>query len=499
MLRRPLPIRARLVVWYVGVFSLIFGGVSWFLVTNMRTTLNETAQEALELTYRIVSSRLEENPSGLATILQEAVVPGEADESEVIGQILGAGGEVIETSGHPAVAPAAVDRSVLDTVRREGHWHGPVRLPGRPHRDVIVVSELSKGPRAGTFLVLAQTLGPSEHGTQRLLLLLRLAAPIALVVAGAGGWMVAGIALRPVDAMTRRAAGIDARHTADKLPVPRAGDELARLATTLNDMLERLRRALDAERRFSADASHELRTPIGLMEAELDVALRSPRTPPEAREVLVSVREEAARLARIVSNLLLLSRAEATGAVALDRRDADLLDVAMAVAGRFRSLAADRGVELRVDGGPAPAEVDADLLGQAVANLVENALTHTPRSGSVTVSVHDASVEVTDTGVGIAPEQIGHVFDRFYRVDPARGRGGAGLGLEISRRIVEAHGGRIEVASRPGAGSTFAIRLQPQPAWPQSPDTAGATAARQVGGLRPRPAPAPAPAGRRRR
>lgn len=106
--------------------------------------------------------------------------------------------------------------------------------------------------------------------------------------------------------------------------------------------------------------------------------------------------------------------------------------------------------------------MDADLLGQAVANLVENAITHTPRSGSVTVSVHDGSVDVSDTGIGIAPEQLAHVFDRFYRANPARGRGGAGLGLEISRRIVEAHGGRLAAGSRPGAGSTFTISLPPR-------------------------------------
>lgn len=464
MARPALPIRVRLVVWYVAVFSLIFGGVSMFLLANLRTTLHENAQEALELTYRVVAERLRAGSTDLTTILNEITIPGESDESEVIGQVLGRDGSVVESSGHPSVAEAVVGADLLRRVDREGHWHGPVELPGRPHRDVVVITGFAEGPRAGTYLVLAQTLGPAEHAGTRLQWLLLVAFPIAVLTAAGGGWLVAGAALRPVDAMTRRAAGIGAGRTDEQLPVPRANDELARLATTLNEMLDRLRRALDAERRFSADASHELRTPIALMEAELDVALRSPRTAPAAREVLASVREEAARLGRIVTNLLLLSRAEASGQVALDQRETDLLDVVVPVVSRFTRLAGDRGVELRVDGDPAAARADADLLGEAVANLVENALTHTDRGGTVVVSVHDGaepSVAVSDTGVGIPPDELAQVFDRFYRVDRARGRGGAGLGLEISRRIVEAHHGRIDAVSQPGQGSTFTIHLPP--------------------------------------
>lgn len=459
---RSLPIRARLTLWYVLVFSVIFGALGTFLVVNLRSTLETNAEESLELHYRAVFDRLAENDSNLTTILHEAVIPGEQGEPEVVGQILDGDGRVVESSGQPAVGAPVVGADVLATVTRNGHWHGPARLPGREVDDVVIVVRFSEGPRTGTFLVLAQTLGPVADAVRRLIRLLLAAAPVALLVAGAGGWAVARAALRPVDAMTRRAAAIDSANEHEPLPVPPADDELARLAVTLNGMLDRLQRALQAERRFSADASHELRTPLGVMEAELDVALRSARTPPEAVPVLRSVREEAAGLTRIVNNLLVLSRAEAVGHVALDRRATDLLELAVSVVGRFRSIATERAVDLRVDGAPTAASVDPDLFAQAVANLVDNALAHTLPGGRVTVAVSDGdepAVSVADTGVGIAPEELSRIFDRFYRVDRARRRGGAGLGLEITHRIVEAHGGRIDVASTPQVGSTFTITL----------------------------------------
>ena len=460
---RALPIRTRLTLWYAGIFSLIFGAVSVFLVLNLRATLESNAEEALELTYRTVFDRLVDG-SRLTDMLHETVIPGETGQPEVIGQILGPDGTVLESSGQPTVATAVVGSDILARAARTGHWHGRARLPGRDHADVVIVVRFDGGQRQGSFLVLAQTLRPVTSAVEHLLWLLLVSAPFALAVAGAGGWALARKALRPVDELSRRAAAIDATRPRERLPVPPADDELSRLAVTLNGMLDRLQRALEAERRFTADASHELRTPIAIIDGELDVALRSSRTPPQARDVLRSVQSETAILGRIVNNLLLLARAEATGQVALDRRPRDLLDVVLGVAGRFRAVAAERQVALRVEGDPASAMVDADLVGQAVANLIDNALTHTDAGGLVVVTVADgatATIRVADTGTGIPADELPRIFDRFYRVDRsrARRRGGSGLGLEITRRIVDAHGGRIDVASTPGEGTTFTITL----------------------------------------
>jgi heavy metal sensor kinase len=452
-----------LTLWYVAVFSAIFGALAVFLVVNLRSTMETNADESLELTYRAVYDRLQAGGTDLTTILHEAVIPGEAGQPEVIGQILDGDGRVLDSSGQPAVADAVVGADVLALTARDGHWHGSVRLLARDHDDTVIAVRMAGGE--AEFLVLAQTLAPVTEAVHHLIWLLLVSAPIALLVAGAGGWAVARVALKPVDVMTRTAAAIDAADHRQLLPVPSSNDELSRLATTLNDMVDRLGRALEAERRFSADASHELRTPLGVLEAELDVAIRSAKTPPEASEVLRSMREEVTGLGRIVNNLLLLSRTEAVG-MRLDRRPDDLLDIVLAVTARFRGRADSRGVELRVTGGPARVAVDPELLAQAVSNLVDNALTHTDRGGSVVVTVSDgehAVVSVADTGEGISADELARIFDRFYRVDRARdrNRGGSGLGLEITRRIVEAHGGHIGVVSERGKGSTFTIPLPP--------------------------------------
>jgi heavy metal sensor kinase len=459
-----MPIRARLTLWYAGVLLLILAGVGTFVVVEMRSALRERAHDTLEASFRTVAGELASGrDTGLAAILGARGFPGE-DAHEVIGQVLDGAGRVVESSGQPGSRRPMVDRAELATARRSGHWHEPRRLAGREHEDVVVVVPIRSGPRAGEFVVLAQTLEAAEAAVHRLVLLLLLAAPLALALALYGGWRVASALLRPVDDMTRTAAAIDPARSGEQLPVPPRDDELGRLAHTLNDMLSRLRRALERERRFSADTSHELRTPLGLMAAELDVRLASPRTSPDAVPVLRSLREEVSRLEHMVSDLLVLSRADAAGEVELATRSEDVLDLAVATVARFRDAADRQGIDLRIAGEPLAARVDPDLMRHAIGNLVDNALKHSSQGTTVEVLVADGTdprIEVRDHGAGIRAEDLPHVFDRFYRVDGARDRadGGAGLGLAITRSIVEAHHGRVDAESEPGAGSTFTIHL----------------------------------------
>jgi heavy metal sensor kinase len=249
-----------------------------------------------------------------------------------------------------------------------------------------------------------------------------------------------------------------------RIAVDRTESELEQVASTLNDAFDRLRLAVEQERRFTADASHELRTPISVLRAEAEWALDRERTPQQYRDALSVCRRAALRMQDAVQRMLALVRAEAseellqTGPVAMHTVAADVLQW-------LKPLAQERGVRLAADGEPAIVRGDAEQLREALSNIVANAILYNKMGGSVTVWTRQtagaARIEVADTGIGIPAEAIPHVFDRFYRVDKARSRdaGGSGLGLSIARAIVEAHGGDITCTSEPGTGSVFVISL----------------------------------------
>jgi heavy metal sensor kinase len=325
--------------------------------------------------------------------------------------------------------------------------------------------------KAGRVISLVQVGMSREnvYATQRrFLLALAAVLPIALLLAGGGGWMLARRALRPVDRMTETARRISAEHLTGRVVETGAGDELDRLGQTLNAMLGRLDAAFQEMRQFTADASHELQTPLTILKGEMEVALRSPRSPEEYQRILKSALEEIDRIARLVDGLLLLARADA-GVLRMDRRPADLAQLVEEVYGQTRILAEARSVNLRL--GPVePISVQGDYahLRRLLLNLVDNAVKYTLPGGHVTISLQPsggwASIRVGDTGMGIPPEDQARIFQRFYRSAEARsrGEGGAGLGLCIARSIAEAHGGRIEVESATGRGSTFTVLLPTQ-------------------------------------
>lgn len=250
-----------------------------------------------------------------------------------------------------------------------------------------------------------------------------------------------------------------------RLFAPPDAPELAQLANTFNELLDRVEAAHASQHRFVADASHELRTPLTILRGEIDVALRRPRSPEEYAEVLQSSREEIERLSRLTENLLTLARADAGDAL-VRKEPVDVAAVAREVCHKLAPLSAQRKVALTCEATePAMVSGDAVALEQLVFNLAENALRYTPPGESATVRVTrtDAEivVDVEDHGSGISAEHLPHLFERFYRADKARSRefGGAGLGLSIVKTLVEAHGGRVEVRSEVGKGSTFTVRL----------------------------------------
>jgi len=322
--------------------------------------------------------------------------------------------------------------------------------------------------RSGPLILQAATsLGPFDEASRDLLAVLLITGAAAVSASLGVGYLLARKALAPVDRMVAEAAEITATRLDRRLEVPRAGDELARLARTLNGMIERLERSFTRVRRFTADAAHELRTPLAVIRTSAEVALREPRAPERDRRVFEDLIEESDRLGRIVAQLLDLCREDHGGASA-GHQPIRLDDLAHEVVDLMQVAADELGVRLAVDGFP-PCRVrgDADRLRQLLINLLDNALKYTPAGGAVTVHgeftggcVH---VDVIDTGSGISSEHLPHVFERFYRADASRSREteGTGLGLSICRSIAEAHRGQLSIESEPGSG-TKAILVLPR-------------------------------------
>lgn len=453
-----LPIRARLTLWYVAVLALIIVALGMFLGYRLRADLVDGLDQTLVTRAQQISLAL---GSGDFEDIGDVKLSG-LPSGNAIAQILDADGRVVQTAGDPDPGKPLVSGAVIRAAGR-GSVRGQVQIhhgeDSEPYRYLAV--RLS-GDR---ILVLGTPMETIEAAVRRLVILLAVGVPGALALAGAGGFLLASRALRPIDRMTRTAASIGSDDLSARLHAPAIHDEVGRLATTLNQMLARLQAAIEEQRRFTADASHELRTPLSIMQAEIDVALRSPDVSAEGQAALQSTGEEVQRMTRVVEDLLLLARAD-EGVLELSLAPVDLAEVAAEVAERFRPQAQDKGVTIVADT-PLSAMVwgDQERLRRLISNLVGNAVKYTPAGGRIDVvavaDTHWVRLEVADTGVGIAPEALPHVFDRFFRADTARSRadGGAGLGLAISLWIAKAHGGSIDVQSQISRGSRFIVRL----------------------------------------
>ncbi len=294
--------------------------------------------------------------------------------------------------------------------------------------------------------------------------------PFVLLLSAFGSYWLAKPAFRPIHRLTRTARDIKAGDLHRRVPVPKARDEVHDLALTLNEMIGRLNQAFTQQRRFVADASHELRTPVTVIRSVTDVALAQPLSLEEYFAVLRDVNAEAERLSQLINVLLALARAD-EGQVQLDREPVRLDLLAFDVALTIEPLAVERGITLQVEKlEPATVMGDTARLIQAMMGLVDNALTYTNAGGTVTLSVEVSNTSayfiVCDTGIGIAPQDAAHIFERFYRADPARSRaaGGSELSLALVDWVVSAHNGSIAVESQPGLGSTFKVALPLAPA-----------------------------------
>jgi heavy metal sensor kinase len=287
-----------------------------------------------------------------------------------------------------------------------------------------------------------------------------------LLCATAGGYWMSRRALAPVDQITHTARSISVHNLSSRLVVPKTRDELQRLSETLNGMLERLEGAFKKITQFTADASHELRTPVALMRTRAELSLRKPRSAEEYRDALAEVHSELEKTSSLVEKLMLLTRAD-YGAETLQLATANLAEIVRDACEQGATLAESKQIDFQKHIPQQPVWIKADphALGRLFLILIDNAVKYTPPGGRVEVVVKDedghALGVVRDTGIGISEEDLPHIFERFYRADKARSResGGVGLGLSIGHWIAEAHAGTIEVQSSLGHWSVFQVRL----------------------------------------
>jgi heavy metal sensor kinase len=444
-----LPIRVRLTLAFAIAMAAVFAGLGAFLYVRLGDSLDEQLNETLEARADTVATLVRAqgvdlDPAALATTDDEGFVLVLEPGVTAWSPSLGSDPWLTEVDmARAREGPVFVERATEDAV--------PVRL-------LAVPVERSDG----TYIV---TVGAALEDRDEALASLRtqlfIVGPVALLLASGAGYLLAGAAFRPVEAMRRRATEISAETPGERLPLPQARDELYRLGETLNAMLDRLEAGLARERRFVAEASHELRTPLALLQTELELALRRTRTPAELEAALRSAADEADRLARLAEDLLVLARAD-EGELPLRRSEIPARDLLETVARRFAARAEPAGRELSVASPDGTLVVGDRLrLEQALGNLVDNALRHGDGSVLLEAGVDNGTLtlRVSDEGAGFPPELLPVAFERFSRTDEARADGSAGLGLAIVDAIARAHGGGATAVNRPGGGAAVTISL----------------------------------------
>lgn len=445
-----LPIRVRLTLGFAVAMAIVLAAVGLFVY-------HRVANELLGSIDQTLAAQAKEE-------LSAHEVDTDADGGATLAQLYGSGGRLLAAQPH-GLAPL-LDRRLVLAARSRNVWRDEsVLLHGRVGQWRVLAS--SSG--GGSIAVVARSLAPRADSLDHLRHELLIFLPLALLAACLGGYALAAGALRPVEVLRRRAQAVTAGEPT-VLPVPPGGDEISRLATTLNDMLARLHAAFEHERRFVADASHELRTPLALLQTELELALRRPRSHEELEAAVRSAAEETQRLSRLAEDLLLIARAD-EGSLPLRRETVDADELLADVAARFATRARTLGRDLRVE--PSGLRLDADPLRveQALGNMLDNALTYGggPVELRATGSGGQVELHVLDAGAGFSREYAARAFDRFSRGDEARSGAGSGLGLSIVELVARAHGGDAGLRNRPQGGADVWLSLPAEPAAREAP------------------------------
>jgi heavy metal sensor kinase len=453
-------LRARLalsVTALILAFLAAFGGGIYFtfsrsLYTEVDDTLSLSAEQVLASLYEDNGSiqMLSQDPN--ATHLAEFSAFTQRGVTLIV---LSSEGDILESVGpysdNPLAVPPSLVQPLLQTIS-ETELNDRIRVYTLP---------ILQGGHILGWIQSMQGLGTAEETLDRLRTMLLVGTGLLSLLAGFAGYFLAGRALTPIDEITNTARRISTADLSARLDLPDTGDEVSRLANTVDEMLGRIESGFARERQFTSDASHELRTPLTAMKTILNFIREGERPPQEYRQALDDLAEETDRLQGLVENLLQLARGER--GLKLQKEEIDLSLLLPDVADSLRPLAEEKGLTLTCDLPPALIIAgDTDQLIRLIVNLLDNAIKYSER-GPIKLSAKEkdgnAVIEVSDAGIGIPPEHLPYIFKRLYTVDPARSSGGAGLGLSIAQQIVQAHGGSIEVQSEVGKGSTFTVYL----------------------------------------
>ncbi len=451
-----LSLRTRLTAWYsvllvltVALFSASVLWLHWWLLLDQ-------FDDGLRSISVTASNVVDEELTELKDLrLAAADMAGVVHPPDDVVQVLDAAGTSLNAGRKRMPLPGGL--------LRPGFTRATESLmddDGQPWR-VSVRSRTAHGQRY--FVAVGAPLDEAIEQWQTLLKACLIGIPLALVVAALGGLWLVRHGLEPLTAMAAEAQAITANTLDSRLTVPDTTTEFRQIGSSFNHVLERLGSALSTQRRFMADASHELRTPVSIMRTAADVTLSRPtREEAEYRDALTAVAQQSSRLTRLVDDMLVLARADG-GGYPMAIGPVDLNALVSECVRELSGRAVDKGIAVHAALEPVTLEGDEALLTRMLSNLIGNALSYTPDGGVVNISLTkgDGAVLlcVADTGPGIPAEDRERVFERFVRLDPARGAGGAGLGLAIARWVAEAHGGDVRIQSSGPAGTTFAARL----------------------------------------
>lgn len=478
-------LRFRLAVSYVAFFAILLAAIGFFFWRHLKEEAELDVQTTVAADWGATVGYLHidnERPEWV----YDRTDPDEDYTVERLRRVYlltDASGNVLENStiyesiGIDTPETRATIQRVLKAQTRDGEYSIQRDQDGVPY--MIRAGWTQDDHKHRYFLAIGRSLALPYRTVESFTRTYLLLAPAMLVLASFFGWWLAGIAIQPVNSVAHAAQNVTGSNITVQIPLRGAGDELDHLIDSFNQMTERLHQSFEQIRRFSTDVSHELRTPITAIRGQLEVALFTAETPEQYREAIINAMEDIEKLSSIVRALLLLSQAE-SGQLVLQKAPLDLADVVTDLVDQFQIPAEEKDVRLTSSIEPcAPVEADRTQIERLLSNLLSNAVKYTPKGGSVRVVVGPAretgwtKLSVEDTGVGIPAENLPHIFDRFYRVRNAQTNTiqGLGLGLSFVAWIVEAHGGRIDVASNSGEGTRFTVLL---PSCPESPEPAPA-------------------------